>query len=86
MTIKSVQESIEAYLDRAQGFNSLDVVYATIADLCREKAEHVRTNWQDEGLADTNWQDEGLADLWERYGKACDKASEAFDKAAKRID
>jgi len=51
-------------------------LFPLIADLCREKADHVRSNWQDEALAS----------LWERYGKACDNAAIAFEKAELRID
>lgn len=73
---KEMSIAIEAYLDAHGGFDSLSMVYAHVADICREKADHVRTNWQDEALAH----------LWERYGVACDAARNAFEKAVLRID
>jgi predicted glycoside hydrolase/deacetylase ChbG (UPF0249 family) len=73
---KQLAEAIEAYLDKHQGFDSLADIYPVIADICREKADHVRSSWQDEGLAH----------LWERYGNACDSARNAFEKAQLKID
>jgi hypothetical protein len=73
---QTLKDAIEAYLDSGNGFESLSEVYPMIADLCREKADHVRSNWQDEGLAH----------LWERFAGACDSARNAFEKAALRID
>lgn len=38
---------LEALVDGA----SLQGVLMALSDICGEKAEHVRTNWQDRGLA-----------------------------------
>jgi hypothetical protein len=54
-------EDLEEIVDRTQSF---DDVLEALADVCRLKAEHIRTNWQDEGLA------EG----WDRQAKRVEKA------------
>ncbi len=40
-------ESLEKLVDGA----SLQGVLMALSEICGEKAEHVRTNWQDRGLA-----------------------------------
>ena len=45
---------LEAMVDR----DGLDGVLDALAGICGEKAEHLRTNWQDKGAART----------WDRWG------------------
>jgi len=47
-------ETLESVLDQT----NLNEVIKMLGRICYEKAEHVRTNWQDEGLAKA----------WERNG------------------
>lgn len=42
-----VEDAVEALIDKA----SLRQVLDSIAYVCWEKAEHIRSNWQDEPLA-----------------------------------
>lgn len=44
-------ESLEEYIDR----HTLATLLEKIANVCRDKSEHVQTNWQDEGLA-AHWE------------------------------
>ena len=64
--MKSVQqetiEAIEPLLDRS----SLSDIVLALARLCNEKAEHVRSAWQDEHLAKA----------WDRAARACDRFSQ----------
>ncbi len=52
---------LEVYIDKTSLSNVLD----ELADICNEKAEHIRTNWQD-GL---------LAKEWEKAAKALEHLS-----------
>ena len=45
----------------------LDMLAAALADICIEKAVHVRTNWQDAALGR----------IWERAAKAAQKLQDA---------
>ena len=47
--------ALETMIDRM----SLQTVLEHLMTICGEKAEHVRTNWQDEGLAQ-DWEKAGL--------------------------
>lgn len=58
--LQAVEDSIEELLDRHDAVIVLDSLIA----VCFGKAEHLRSNWQDEGSAKA----------WERLGKALDKA------------
>lgn len=50
---------LEALIDR----HGLADVLATIVDICLEKAEHIRTNWEDQRLAQR----------WEKVAKKLEK-------------
>lgn len=52
-TIK-LQEVLERCVDRT----SLKIVLDALADICHEKAEHVRVNWQDATLGSA-WESAG---------------------------
>lgn len=47
----TLDEQLEKIVDRVR----LAAVIAALARICHEKADHVRTNWQDKDLADA-WQ------------------------------
>ena len=47
MTKQETQDALEGFVDA----NGLDQVIDMLADVCGEKADHISTNWQDEGLA-----------------------------------
>jgi len=47
--------ALETIIDRS----TLHHVVETLADICREKAEHLRANWQDEAAART-WEKAAL--------------------------
>lgn len=57
---------LEGMIDR----NSINGVLSALSEVCGEKADHLRSNWQDDATAKA----------WERAGKAVDKAQAvAFD-------
>jgi hypothetical protein len=56
-----VEDQIERIIDQA----SLRQVLEAVAYVCWEKAEHIRSNWQDEHLARD----------WDAAGKVVDTAS-----------
>lgn len=58
-------ETLEMLVDK----HSLSNVLALLESICHEKAEHVRTNWQDESLAKA----------WERAAKTLDSARAKVD-------
>ena len=43
-----MKEQLEAMIDS----RNLHWVLSELADVCTEKADHIRENWQDEGLAE----------------------------------
>jgi len=47
-TQKLLQEQLESLIDR----EGLDEVLTAIEQVCSDKADHVRTNWQDHKTAD----------------------------------
>ena len=51
---KTVADMIEECIDKT----SLADVLTCMADICFEKSDHVKTNWQDIGLAKT-WDKDG---------------------------
>lgn len=55
------REDLEALVDKY----AIDGVASVLEQICYEKAEHVRTNWQDENLAKE----------WERAGKILNRAA-----------
>jgi len=55
---RSELEDLEDMIDRS----SLEEVLVGLAQICYEKAEHLRSNWQDEGAAR----------IWERDAKKLD--------------
>jgi hypothetical protein len=57
-----MNETLEQYID----MHGLDFVLAGLASVCREKAEHLRSNWQDERSAKQ----------WERKADIVDRAVE----------
>lgn len=64
---KRALELLESLLDR--GFSVANVL-DMLSEVCGEKAEHVRSNWQDDDLADQ----------WIRFASFLDeKASEATE-------
>jgi hypothetical protein len=56
MTINELQ--IKNQLETILDSSSLSKTLELLAEVCQDKAEHIRTNWQDEGLAK----------LWNRAG------------------
>lgn len=52
-------------LERLVDTRSLLAVTEALADIAREKAEHIRGNWQDESLAR----------IWEQAANALDRAA-----------
>jgi hypothetical protein len=62
------QEQHTAMMAALEGFvdsHGLDAVVSALADICAEKATHVRENWQDKGLART----------WDKAGTVLAKAA-----------
>ena len=59
---KSLSGSEKDYLEKMIDGSSLQSVVDALVDICNEKADHVRTNWQDEPLAK----------VWEKAGKMLD--------------
>ena len=51
---KQDKDKLEGMIDK----NSLGAIMDALGDICYEKAEHIRTNWQDERLA-TFWDEAG---------------------------
>ena len=47
MAHESIADNLEALVDKAD----LSTVLETLVDICNGKAEHLRTNWQDENEA-----------------------------------
>lgn len=47
MLTQSERDTLEALVDSA----SLGAVLEALVEICREKAEHIRTNWQDRETA-----------------------------------
>lgn len=56
------REALEALIDRT----SLHQVLFALSGICHEKAEHIRSNWQDPPTAT----------VWDRHGFAIDKRGE----------
>ena len=61
---QEVRESIER-IESEIDSRSLQMVLQAIETICDEKAQHIRENWQDEGLAQ----------LWEQAAMVMSKAS-----------
>jgi hypothetical protein len=59
--VSNIETELEALIDR----HGLTHVVNTLAVLCTEKAEHLRTNWQDSVTAKA----------WDADGKTLDKAA-----------
>ncbi len=59
--IKYSRDHLEAFLDAV----GLSMILSDLADIASEKADHVRTNWQDEPLAKT----------WDRASTLLDRAA-----------
>ena len=53
------QEELEVFIDRVGLYDTMGLLY----DICHGKAEHFRSNWQDENSAKA----------WERQAKYIDK-------------
>jgi len=49
------QDQIKTQLEQMIDSNSVSVVLLFLAEVCDQKAEHIRENWQDKSLAKT-WQ------------------------------
>ena len=64
-----IEHDVERLIDKY----GLSTILGSIAQICFEKAEHIRANWQDEPLARA----------WDRVGKALDRA--AADKRVKEV-
>lgn len=43
----TLKDDMEQFIDR----ESLDALLYLVQEICLEKAEHIRSNWQDEALA-----------------------------------
>lgn len=54
MSIEKTKHLLEALVDRM----SLSVVLEALAEVCHEKAEHLRSEWQD-SLTASWWDDKG---------------------------
>jgi hypothetical protein len=63
MNTQQIEQALEQMID-AQG---LTFVVTTLSVICAEKAEHIRTNWQDRGLAK----------VWDADFRTLDKAARA---------
>lgn len=61
-----IEAQIEAYMDS----NSVEAVLDAVATVCREKAEHVRAQWQDEPSAKT----------WECQARSIDYAAQQANR------
>lgn len=48
--MNTMAKDLETYLDRT----TLQDMLLTLAEICRDKAEHVQSNWQDDQL-ETMW-------------------------------
>lgn len=59
-----MKDDLEGMIDS----NGLTSVCDMIADVCRDKAEHLRTNWQDDATAK----------MWEHAAKAIETATCKF--------
>lgn len=57
----AIKQECEALVDKY----NIDVILSKLAEVCHEKAEHIRTNWQDKQTAKE----------WERLGKKLEHAS-----------
>lgn len=69
MTVKTDQQiefTLEEFIDQC----GLQGVLAMLANVTREKAEHIRCNWQDRALAA----------MWDEAARAIDHASVAAEK------
>lgn len=49
------KEQLERIIDRV----GLELALEWIAEICWEKAEHLRTNWQDQGRQSKDWDRDG---------------------------
>ena len=65
LPVKGLPSRLEAEVDRT----SVSQVVQTLADVCREKAQHIRENWQDEGLAK----------VWDRVATRLELASDNIE-------
>jgi hypothetical protein len=52
-----MKEQLEQYIDQF----GLDTVLACLADICKEKAEHIRANWSTDKALARGWSIEGAA-------------------------
>lgn len=62
----TTKDRLETMLDNV----GLTALLDMLGEVCHEKAEHIRTNWQDEGNAKT----------WDRAAKVCERAVTASCK------
>lgn len=64
--IDTVSEQLETLVDK----HGMEAIAAYLASMCREKADHIRTNWQDEMLARA----------WDMQGVTMERASKTAKK------
>lgn len=69
--LKEMQDHLEQFVDS----HSISVVISMLSEIAALKAEHVRSNWQDEGLAK----------VWERMVKALDHAYTPINKVDRML-
>lgn len=70
--LKDAKIALEDIIDKVQ----LEECLSMLEEICYEKAEHLRSNWQD-------W---GPANEWDEYGKLIANVKErAFGKARKPV-
>lgn len=59
----AAKDQLEAMIDQS----SLNDVLALLAEVCHEKADHLRSAWQDEAAAE-HWERMGNRVLFSRFG------------------
>ena len=69
MANESPMETLAWQLERLIDRSSLPMVLEALAAVCGEKADHVRTNWQDNALAT----------VWGRAGRQLDQMAARFE-------
>ena len=71
VSLRFAQDTLEQFVDQF----SMSTVISMLSDIANEKAEHVRSNWQDESLARQ----------WERLAKVLDRSYNRVNKVDRGI-
>lgn len=69
---QAMQNSLEEFLDAG---GSVSFIISALSEIALLKAEHVRSNWQDETLART----------WERMGRVLDRSYNHINKVDRML-